>query len=46
MKNLFKEELLVLFKNNKILIPVLAVLFIPILYSGMLLWAFWDPYGQ
>lgn len=46
MQSLFKEELLALLKNKKILIPVLAVLFIPILYSGMFLWAFWDPYGQ
>ncbi|WP_078381533.1 YhgE/Pip domain-containing protein [Sutcliffiella halmapala] len=34
------------FSNKKILIPVLAVLFIPLLYSGMFLWAFWDPYER
>jgi putative membrane protein len=34
------------FKNKKILIPVLAVLFIPIMYSGTYLWAFWNPYGK
>ncbi|MFC7370062.1 YhgE/Pip family protein [Fictibacillus iocasae] len=32
--------------NKKILVPVLAVLFIPVLYSGMFLWAFWDPYDK
>ncbi|HYK72029.1 MAG TPA: YhgE/Pip domain-containing protein, partial [Pseudoneobacillus sp.] len=45
MKNqLFKKELLAIFKNKKLLVPILAVLFIPVLYSGMFLWAFWDPY--
>lgn len=28
------------------IISVIAVIFIPILYSGMLIAAFWDPYGQ
>ncbi|MCA0989163.1 YhgE/Pip domain-containing protein [Guptibacillus algicola] len=39
-----RSEWRALFTNKKILIPVLAVLFIPVLYSGMFLWAFWDPY--
>jgi putative membrane protein len=42
--NLLKEEVAAVFKNRKLLIPLIAVLFIPILYSGMFLWAFWDPY--
>lgn len=46
MLNLIKEELRSLFKNKKILISVIALLFIPILYSGMFLWAFWDPYDH
>ncbi|WP_251554384.1 YhgE/Pip domain-containing protein [Neobacillus muris] len=47
MKNvLLKEELSTIFKNKKILIPILAVLFIPVLYAGMFLWAFWDPYAK
>ncbi len=47
MKNtLLKEELLTIFKNKKILIPIIAVLFIPVLYAGMFLWAFWDPYAK
>ncbi|MGW6190349.1 YhgE/Pip family protein [Bacillus cereus] len=33
-------------KSKKILIPIIAVLFVPILYAGMFLWAFWDPYEQ
>ncbi|UQD51343.1 YhgE/Pip domain-containing protein [Bacillus methanolicus] len=47
MKNfLLKEELWAIIKDKKLLIPILAVLFIPIIYSGMFLWAFWDPYGH
>ncbi|RFU63558.1 YhgE/Pip domain-containing protein [Peribacillus saganii] len=38
------QELKAILSNRKLLIPILAVLFIPILYSGMFLWAFWDPY--
>jgi putative membrane protein len=45
-KSLFKAELKSILNNRKLLIPILAVLFIPILYSGMFLWAFWDPYEQ
>lgn len=44
--SLFFEELKAMVTNRKILIPVIAVLFIPVLYSGMFLWAFWDPYGH
>ncbi|WML57222.1 YhgE/Pip domain-containing protein [Neobacillus sp. PS2-9] len=47
MKNiLLKEELLSIFKNRKILIPIIAVMFVPVLYAGMFLWAFWDPYDK
>lgn len=46
MRSLLREELRTLFHNKKLLIPVIAVLFIPILYSGMFLWAFWDPYDH
>lgn len=44
--NLLKEEFLAVLRNKKLLIPIIAVLFIPILYSGMFLWAFWDPYDH
>ncbi|TMU88172.1 YhgE/Pip domain-containing protein [Bacillus sp. BHET2] len=47
MKNSFiGSEFKAIFRNKKLLIPILAVLFIPVLYSGMFLWAFWDPYEQ
>lgn len=45
MRNkLLHQELLSVIRNKKLLIPILAVIFIPVLYSGMFLWAFWDPY--
>lgn len=43
---MLKQELLNIFKNRKLLIPIIAILFIPVLYAGMFLWAFWDPYAQ
>lgn len=43
MKGL-KAELKTILSNRKILIPIIAILFIPVLYAGMFLWAFWDPY--
>ncbi|MBS4207903.1 YhgE/Pip domain-containing protein [Bacillus sp. FJAT-50079] len=47
MKNtLFSAEWKAIFKNKKLLIPLIAIMFIPVLYSGMFLWAFWDPYDR
>lgn len=43
---LFWAELKIVIMKPKVWIPILAVLFIPILYSGMFLWAFWNPYGH
>ena len=42
---LLRKEFMEIIKV-KILIPIIAVLFVPILYAGMFLWAFWDPYKQ
>lgn len=28
------------------LIAIIAVLFVPVMYAGMFLWAFWDPYAN
>lgn len=44
--SLLKQELSALVKNKMMLISVIAILFIPIMYSGTLLWAFWDPYNH
>lgn len=43
---LLRKEFTEIIKSKKILIPIIAVLFVPILYAGMFLWAFWDPYKQ
>ncbi|WP_075619882.1 YhgE/Pip domain-containing protein [Paenisporosarcina indica] len=43
---MLKQELVNIIKNRKLLIPIIAILFIPVLYAGMFLWAFWDPYAQ
>lgn len=42
---MIKAEWLKLFKTKKMLISVIAVLFVPVMYAGMFLWAFWDPYA-
>lgn len=44
--SLIGAEMKEIFNNRKVLIPVLAVLIVPVLYAGMFLWAFWDPYAH
>lgn len=44
--SVLKEEWKALFKNKKVLIAVIGVMFIPLMYSGGYLSAFWDPYGN
>ncbi|MEH7109046.1 YhgE/Pip domain-containing protein [Bacillus sp. JJ1764] len=44
--SLFIKEWARIFKNKMTLISIIALFFIPILYSGMFLWSFWDPYGH
>jgi putative membrane protein len=39
-------ELLAVLKNKKLLIPIMAVILVPLLYSSLFLWAFWDPYAK
>ena len=41
---MLKREWTTIFTNRKLLISIVAILFIPIMYGGTLLWAFWDPY--
>ncbi|MEC1614959.1 YhgE/Pip domain-containing protein [Bacillus mojavensis] len=31
--------------RKKLLIPIIAILFVPLIYSGVFLKAYWDPYG-
>jgi putative membrane protein len=44
--SLLWQEVQAIVRNRKAFIPIIAILFIPLLYSGMFLWAFWDPYGH
>lgn len=44
--SLFISEWKNVFKNKKLLISITAVLFVPLMYAGMFLWAFWDPYDH
>lgn len=41
---MIKAEWLKILKTRKMLVSIIAVLFIPVMYAGMFLWAFWDPY--
>lgn len=43
---MMRAELLKILKTRKMLVSIVAILFIPIMYAGMLLWAFWDPYAN
>lgn len=40
------KEFTQIFKDRSFLIAIVAVMIVPILYAGMFLWAFWDPYDQ
>jgi len=42
----FGKEFSNIVRNKKLLVPIIAVLLVPLLYSGMFLWAFWDPYDK
>jgi len=42
----FAKELSGIGRNKKVLIPVVAILTVPVLYCAMFLGAFWDPYGK
>lgn len=45
-KRMFSKQSLAIFKEKKLMIAITAVIFIPLLYAGMFLWAFWDPYDR
>lgn len=42
----FGKELSAIVRNKKTLISIIGILTIPVMYSGMFLGAFWDPYGN
>ncbi|WBL14864.1 YhgE/Pip domain-containing protein [Sutcliffiella sp. NC1] len=45
-ESLFLAELKQIFRNKKMLVSIIAVMIVPLMYAGMFLWAFWDPYEQ
>lgn len=45
-KSMIFAEWKQLLRTRKLLVPMIAILFIPVLYAGMFLWAFWDPYAN
>lgn len=45
-KTMIGAEWKQLLRTRKMLVPMIAILFIPVLYAGMFLWAFWDPYAN
>ncbi|MEK5067338.1 YhgE/Pip domain-containing protein [Sporosarcina sp. FSL K6-1508] len=45
-KSMTGAEWKLLLRSKKLIVPMIAILFIPVLYAGMFLWAFWDPYAN
>ncbi|WP_235425083.1 YhgE/Pip family protein [Heyndrickxia ginsengihumi] len=46
MNSLWLAEIKKIFQSRKKRIEVIAIMLIPILYAGMFIWSFWDPYGN
>lgn len=45
-KNQLSAELSNIVRDPKVIIPVIAVMLVPLLYSALFLGAFWDPYAR
>ncbi|MBS4171970.1 YhgE/Pip domain-containing protein [Bacillus sp. FJAT-49736] len=43
---MFIAELKKILRHPMLLISTLAITFVPIMYAGMFIWSFWDPYGH
>jgi putative membrane protein len=41
-----KDELKRIFKSKMLLATLVGVVILPLIYGGLYLWAFWDPYGK
>lgn len=41
-----KDELRRIFKSKILLATLVGVVILPLIYGGLYLWAFWDPYGK
>lgn len=44
--SVFVKDMAATVRNRKLLISMVAVLCIPVMYAGLFLTAFWDPYGK
>ncbi len=45
-KSMTWAEWKLVLRSKKLIVPMIAILFIPVLYAGMFLWAFWNPYAN
>lgn len=43
---MLKKEWQSIWQDKKLTLSIIVMFIMPILYAGMLLWAFWDPYGH
>ena len=43
---MLKKEWQSIWKDKKLTLSIIVMFIMPVLYCGMLLWAFWDPYGH
>ena len=43
---MLKKEWLSIWKDKKLTLSIIVMFFMPLLYAGMLLYAFWDPYHR
>lgn len=44
--SVFLKDMAATARNRKLLISMIAVICIPVMYAGLFLGAFWDPYGK
>ncbi|PYZ97439.1 hypothetical protein CR205_02240 [Alteribacter lacisalsi] len=44
--NGLKNELKGIFERKKLMVALAGIMLMPLLYGGVLIWSFWDPYGQ
>ncbi|TMW71477.1 YhgE/Pip domain-containing protein [Alteribacter natronophilus] len=41
-----KKELKGIMQRKKLMLALAGIMLMPLLYGGVLIWSFWDPYGQ
>ena len=43
---MFKHDWMSLLKDKKLLVTTIVLMFVPIMYSGIILDSFWNPFGK